>query len=477
VQPSRIKVAPLAALLGALLVPEAAHAHGLAGRADLPIPEWLFAWAAAVVLVVSFIALATLWRQPKLEGAGPEHRVPWWLGMAIVNPVTELVAAAVGIGLLGLVVWAGLTGTQSPEANFAPTFIFVIFWVGLVPASILLGDVFRAFNPWRAIGRGAGFLTGKVTGGQTPTPFSMPEKLGRWPALAPILLFAWMELVYLDGQLPERLAIATLIYSGYTLLAMAAFGVETWLERGEGFSIYFNFFSRISPLYVNQGRLELRAPLRGLTTIDPMPGTIAFIMAAIGTVTFDGASEGQTWADIAKNVQDWFHSIGFSFATSIELADTLGMLMGIALVGAIYAIGIAGVRSVDGRPFNVAARSYAHTLVPIAAAYVIAHYVSFLVFNGQAMAYLISDPLGDGSNIFGTANNAIDYTVISATGIWYAQVGALVVGHVAGLVLAHDRALSMYDDVKVATRSQYWMLAVMVGFTTFGLWLLSQSNG
>ncbi len=111
--------------------------------------------------------------------------------------------------------------------------------------------------------------------------------------------------------------------------------------------------------------------------------------------------------------------------------------------------------------------------MPIALAYVVAHYFSLLAYQGQAVAYLASDPLGDGSDLLGTASASIDYSIIDANGIWYVQVGALVLGHVAGLVLAHDRALALYRNGRDATRSQYWMLAVMVGFTSLGLWLLS----
>ena len=92
------------------------------------------------------------------------------------------------------------------------------------------------------------------------------------------------------------------------------------------------------------------------------------------------------------------------------------------------------------------------------------------------MAFLASDPLGDGSDLFGTASSTIDYNVVSAQGIWYVQVGALVIGHVAGLTLAHDKALAVYSDVREATRSQYWMLLVMITFTSLGLWLLSAIN-
>jgi hypothetical protein len=151
-------------------------------------------------------------------------------------------------------------------------------------------------------------------------------------------------------------------------------------------------------------------------------------------------------------------------------------VLGLTVVAAIYFAGMAGVRTVDRRPIMAVARSYVHTLVPIAAAYVIAHYFSFLAYNGQAILYLASDPLGEGSDLFGTAGKSIDYGVVTATQIWYVQVGVLVAGHVGGLIACHDRALSLYRNVREATQSQYWLLAVMVAFTTFGLWLLSQAN-
>jgi hypothetical protein len=461
--------------VGALAAPAPAAAHGLVGRADLPIPEWLFGWAAAVVLIVSFAALALLWQEPRLEGRDPFRPLPEGLSFALVNTATEVFAGAVGVGLLALTVYAGLEGVQSPQANFAPTFIYVIFWVGLVPASILLGDVFRAFNPWRAIARGAGWLASRV-GGPLPAPFRYPDRLGRWPAALGLLGFAWIELAYTSGDDPSTLAIAALVYSAITLVAIACFGTETWIARGEAFSVYFNLFSRISPVEVRDGRLGLRPPLGALTRLNPGPGTIALLVVMIGTVAFDGASEGQPWTDIAPDIQDFFTSIGFSLGTALELTFTVGMLIGLALVAAVYLLGIAGVRTVDSRPFGEIARSYAHTLVPIAAVYVIAHYFSLLAYNGQAIAYLASDPLGDGSDLFGTADATIDYGVIGATTVWYVQVGVLVAGHVCGLVLAHDRALAMYEKARAATTSQYWMLAVMVAFTTGGLFLLSQAN-
>jgi hypothetical protein len=463
-----------AALAATLVVPAVASAHGLVGRADLPIPKWLFAWAAAIVLVVSFAALSTLWREPRLEEDG-FRPLPDWLSFSLVNPVTEFAAGAIGVGLLVLVIWSGLFGTQIALSNFAPTFIYVIFWVGLVPASILFGDVFRAFNPWRAIARPVAFVASRVAG-PLPQPFPYPRKLGRWPAAATILGFGWMELAYLNADDPSALAIATLVYSVITLSAIAVWGTEAWISYGEGFSVIYNLFSRISPVAVKDGRLGLRRPLSGLTSLEPIPGTVGLLIVMLGTVTFDGASEGPLWTKVGSWLQDRFIDLGFDPGTAAELSFSVGILAGISVAALIYLVGIAGARTVRHESETTLARTFVHTLVPIAAVYMIAHYFSFLTYNGQAIAYLASDPLGKGWDLFGTAGRGINYGVIGASGIWYVQVGALVTGHVCGLVLAHDRALSVYARLKDAVRSQYWMLGIMIAYTTFGLWLLSQAN-
>jgi hypothetical protein len=470
-----VAVGGAGAVAGMLAVPAPATAHGLVGRADLPIPAWLFGWAAAVVLVVSFLGLVLLWRTPKLEDDDAFRPLPERLSSALLNPATEAFAGLVGVALLILTVWSGLAGVQAPQDNFAPTFIYVVFWVGLVPLSIVCGDVFRPFNPWRAIGRAAGFVGRRFASEPWPR-FRYPEWLGHWPAAAGLLAFAWLELAYANGDDPSTLAVAALVYTGVTLIAMACFGTEAWISRGEAFSVYFNLFSRISPLIVKDRRLGVRRALTGLATLPAMPGTVALLIVMIANVMFDGASEGTTWTRVASDIQDRFVHLGFSPATSLELVSTIGILTGLAIVGAVYAIGVAGVHAIDHRASVTVARSFVHALVPIAAVYVLAHYFSLLAYNGQAIAHLASDPLGRGWDLLSTAGSTIDYGIVGATTIWYVQVGVLVAGHVCGLALSHDRALALYRAPGAAMTSQYWMLAVMVAFTTFGLFLLSQAN-
>ena len=458
---SRLAVVAAGAALGVALAPQAAQAHGIVQRTNLPIPEVVFAWAAAIVLVVSFVGLAVLWPTPRLQEP-PWRPLPGGLGRVLGGPVVEVVCAAIGGALFAIVIYAGYEGGGSALDNLAPTFILIDFWVGLVFASVLFGDVFRAFSPWRAI--------------QLPGIRPYPERWGRYPAALALLAFTWIELVSGWGDVPGDLTTAAVGYTVYTLVMQAIFGTETWTRRGEGFAVYFNMFSRISIWETRDGVVGVRPPLGGLPRLDEVPGTVLFVVVMIGTVTFDGFSQGTLWADISVDLAGAIDGI-VGIDAAAKVVATLGLLAGVAVVGTFYRLGIDGARSVGG---DISAarlrRAFVHSLVPIAMAYVAAHYLTFLLFEGQATLYLASDPLGRGWDLFGTADRAINYTYLSQNATWYLQVAFVVVGHVAALILAHDRALVLYRDPKLAVRSQYWMLAVMIGFTSLALWLLAQAT-
>ena len=454
-------------LIGAslLAVPASASAHGLVQRSNLPIPEWLFGWAAAIVLVISFVALAALWPNPRMEGRPSFKPLPG--GAVLGSRPVEVLCGAIGVALLVVVCLAGYAGSGVALDNFAPTFILITFWVGLVFASAIFGDVFKAFSPWRAIGR--------LLPSEGLRPY--PEKLGRWPAAVGLLVFTWIELASGWGEDPALLVTAALGYTILTLVAQVVYGVETWTRHGETFAVYFNLFSRIAPFETRDRVVGARPPLSGLPHLDPVPGTVALLSVMIGTVTFDGLSQGRLWKDLAIELTDVVTGLGISITEAPRIVATIGLLLGVALVALFYRAGIAGAHSVGGDLSAERLRNaFVHSLVPIAMVYVAAHYLTFLLFEGQAIRYLASDPFGQGWDLFGTASAAIDYSLLSQNGAWYAQVGFVVLGHVAALILAHDRALVLYDNAKLAVRSQYWMLAIMVGFTTLALWLLAQAG-
>lgn len=452
-------------------------AHGdFSERADLPVPELVVLYGALLVLLVSFVALVALWPRPRLE-RGIWRPLPAGVGRALGSRTLEVACGAIGVFALGLVVYAGLRGSQTQSANIAPILVYVVLWNGFVLASVLLGDVFRAFNPWRAIGRATSWLAGAVTRRDLPEPLAYPERLGHWPAVGGLLAFTTLELVAADGRSPDSVAIATLVYSAATFVGMALYGVEPWMRRGEAFSVYFNLFSRLSLFETRERVVGVRRWLSGLPTLEPAAGTVAFVAVMIGSVTFDGAGEGDQWLDVSPDIALGLRDLGLSAQRAFELTYFGGLLFCVGAVLGLYWLGSLGARTAGGG-FSTTrlARAFVHSLVPIALAYVAAHYMTQLLFDGQRLFYTASDPLGTGADLFGSAGYQVDFTVIGATATWYWQTAFVVIGHALGLALAHDRALVLYGEAKQATRSQLWMLLVMMTFTAIALYLLSQAN-
>jgi hypothetical protein len=427
-------------------------AHGIGGRSDLALPGWLFSWAAAAVLAISFFALAALWTEPKLETARVRS-------LFALPRLLDPLCGAIGVAVFFALIWFGFAGEQDSKLNVLPAFVYIFFWSMIPLISAIFGDVFKPFNPWRAIGRCAHLLRARFASGGTATPrFAYPEALGRWPALAGLLAFGWFELVSGElGTRPALLATLALAYLGFQLIGMALFGVERWLDRADAFGTYFGFFARISPLVVQRRRLGLRAPLSGLTEITPLAGTVTFICAMIGITVYDGIERGGVWQSIAGGDPS-------------RLVATLGLAVSVLIVAGFFRLGVLGMEGshIEKSPRELS-ELFAPSLVPIALGYLVAHYFSFMVFDGQVLPHLIAHPLGDA----GPAK--IDY-FMSNKSIWWIQVAALLAGHVAGLVVAHDKATAVWGKARAAAQSQTWMLVVMVGFTSLGLWLLSQSG-
>ena len=474
--------AAAAIVFAGALSPEAAYAHGLIGRGDLPLPGWLLSWGAALLLIGSFAALAVAWTKPKLE-QDSWHPVSKPLSTAFVNPVVEVAAGVLGVALLALVIYSGLEGVSAPERNFSVTFVFVTFWLGLVLLSVLLGDVFRPLNPWRAAARAISTTSSLIARRKLAAPLTYPEAWGRWPAAVGLLAFLWFELVWgqsgfaAAGVTPADVAVAAIAYSVVTFAGMGLFGIETWTRRGETFSVYFGMFAALAPLEVRERRLGWRVPLSGSTDWAGPAGSLALVVVAIGGTSFDGAQEGALAEPIA-DLFGWWTDVGLAPVAALRLTNSIFLAVSLAAVAGIFWIGIRGMRTVaTTSKLRDLGRDFAHVFIPIALAYLVAHYFSLVVFQEQAQfGYLLSDPLGTGSDLLGTADSAIDYGVVGATAIQWVQFGSIVVGHAMALALGHDRALGRFGSSRDASWSQVWMLVVMLMFSTLGLYLLTQAN-
>ncbi len=424
------------------------------------------------MLVVSFIALGALWRTPQLESRSVGRDLGGTFSRLVLGPV-RIVVQAISAILFAAVLAAALVGTTDPVENLAPTWVYVIFWVGLPLLSLLFGNVWRALSPWRAIAD-AFVWVWEWTGREARPLAAYPERFGRYPGVVALFAFVALELCYSNPSNPRALAFAIALYSYVALFGMLAFGRETWTVRGEGFAILFAYIARIAPFVAREGRIRLRLPLTGLAGAEHVPGSTLFVAVALGSVGFDGYSRTITWQELVARVEAPYvldrPGTGELLVTGL---DFVGLTVAIAIVLGAFLAACALARSMVNAPRSLRP-DFILSLVPIALVYTVAHYFSLFVIQGQFAVPLLSDPFGRGWDVFGTAGVRPNIGVLAPNTIWYVQATALVLGHVAGLVVAHDRAVAVFRERDDALRSQYAMLALMVVYTVGGLWLLSR---
>ena len=433
-------------------LPSVAMAHGIGGRLDLPVPLSYFIVGAGVVLVITFIGLAVLWPEPRLQ-EGPRHEAArLTVRRGWILPTLGVIALALVVGQL-IPPLFGLE-TDPTRPTIAPVLVWVVFWLVVPFAGAVIGDWYTDINPWRSLARLLRVGRGERTG--------LLETVGVWPAAAVLVAFTWLELVSPDSGDPVTLGTAALVYTLGMLAAMAYAGRESGLAVFDGFTPYNRLFSAISPLgRRDDGGLVWRGWLRALTVLPAWRGLPAFVVVAIGTVTYDGASATEA-----------FRSFIGDFGQTM-LGETVLLIGCVLAIGAAYWIASWAAALMVGGAWTTyrVARRFAHTLVPIALAYALAHYMTLILFEGQQLIAAVSDPFALGWDLFGTADRKVDFFITAAEPVWYAQVAVIVTGHVLGVILAHDRALG--DFGTEAVRSQYAMLVLMVALTTLGLLILA----
>ena len=430
-------------------------AHGVGSRGTLPLPLWQFAWAATAALVLSFLALGVLWRRPVL---GPRAEG----GSIGLDPPTvgalRWSARIVGLVLFGLTLGAALFGVDvaGESRNLAPVTLYVIVWVGVPVVSALLGDVWAALNPYRTIGL------------LFPAETTRAAPRHHWWATATIFGFLVLELVHPDGDSPRVLGWAMVAYSALMVGGLARYG-RTWLDRADGFGVLFSLIGAMAPMHVDRdGRLRLRVPLSGLSRIEVLPGTMALILVTLGGTSFDGFSESPIFTDIIGRPTGW----------DAAPPKLIGLVIMIGIAAVLYWIGARTTAQVTGIAHGEAADLFAPSLVPIVWGYAVAHYAQLLVDQSQTFWFRLSNPYGrlddrgePALDLFGGAGGEVDFTVIDVDVVAWIQALAIVVGHIAGVLYAHDLAVTRFDAARAA-RSQQTMLVVMVIYSVAGLWLL-----
>lgn len=429
--------------------------HGLGGGADLPIPASLAIAGGTAALTLSFVVLLLAWKSPRFGDGSGQRPVPRRLATLLDSPAWTIGLRTLGLIFFGFMLWPALFG---PDTLNNPTFgvIYVLLWVGLVPLSLLFGRFYRAINPARTI-----HLLLVTGAGRSPSEGlrSYPTWLGYWPSALTLLAFVWLELVS-----PNATYLGTIVvwFAGYLaamLFGAALFG-DRWLERADPFEVYSTLIAHLSPWGRDQdGHLVWVSPLRHLARIPAGPGLVAVVAVLLGSTAWDSWRESGTWIRFVQTAT----------VDAITL-NTVGLFVAVTGVGLTFAAASMAART--GRNRWELPRLLSHSVVPIIVGYMVAHYLSYLVQVGQLTLIQLSDPIGTGQNLFGTADWEVNYwLVLHPTLLASIKVVAIVTGHVLGVIAAHDRALAILPKRHQIT-GQLALLFAMVLYTYMGLYLL-----
>jgi hypothetical protein len=431
-------------------LPAQVLAHGLGGRTDLPLDGVAAIVGGGTAVAASFAALTAAWKRPRLHPAAGRP-LPAALARVLDAPALTAAGRAAAMAATLFVVAVAFAGPPADDANLAPWALFVTFWVGLVPASVLLGPVWRRVNPLRTLHAALCRLTRTPPAGRRP----LPARVGHWPAAAWLTGFVWLELVAPHRSDPRVVGALILAYAAVNTSLAWWFG-RGWFTRGDGFEAYSGLFARLCPIgRRGDGTLVLRTPLTGLMTGDPEPGLTATACVLIGSTGFDGITRTTYWRDNTD--------------PSSVPAGTLGLAAAIGAVAVLYVAALRLSARLTGQDPGALPGRFAATLLPIALGYTVAHYFSFFVLEGQTTFILAGDPFGTGLNLLGSTGNRVDYDLAGPTLTAQVQVNAIVLGHIAGTVAAHDLALRTPGP---ALRGQLPIAAVMVALTCAGLFAL-----
>ena len=455
-----------------------AQAHTSERAYILLLPTHLYIVGGALVVALSFVVMALV----PIAGLKALERVRWRL---VRMPrggaqVPSLCALAIALAL----VVAGFTGSRDPLTNPLPTVVWSLWWVGLTFLHAAFGNLWVLLNPWRGAYHLLTGLPGLRSWRNLP-PLRYPRWAGHGPAIVVFFAFAWFELVHPAPQDPDLLASVVAAYLGATFLGMLLFGERAWLRHCEAFSVFFRIVAWLSPFDPERRGNASAARASPILSVT-LPGirlqkvgalsfsAAAFVLLALASVSFDGLSRTFRWLDlVGVNPLEYPGRTDLIGANSLGLLGVFVALVGVYVVAALLGHAVSGWKGGAGERL----RLFVVSIVPIAFGYHFAHYVPAFLVDAQYAVRAVSDPFALGWNLIGTRNLHVTASILanhrSVELIWNLQVVVIVVAHVLAVATAHFLALRNTSSLREAILSQSPMTALMIGYTLFGLWLLS----
>jgi hypothetical protein len=443
-----------------------AEAHAFGSRYELPVPVWLFVVGGAVTVTLTFVLVALFVRTGPERYANARLAIPAPVRCALRNPWTLGIAKTAAVALLALVIVAGIVGDQNPNKSIMPTFVWVIWWVGFSYLAMLIGNPWPVLNPWRAL-----FDLFSGTSSGIRHPYS--QRVGAWPAVALLLVIAWIEQILPNGAVPRTMVLIAFGYSIVTWMGMRRYGPDAWLANADPVSLVFDVYARFAPVTRD---LQLRPYAAGLLGREGEGFSVsmtAFVLAMLSTVMFDGLLGSAHWVELENMihaVNPTLSDFGWIAVHTLGLVAMWGLFLGFYLA-TCWSMSLLCGRAIGGVDI---ARRFAPTLIPIVIGYHFAHTFSYLLVQGQRIVAPMSDPFNLGWNLFGTRDFTPEISIMTTKTAWYLAVCAIVIGHVVSVYLAHVAAERNVKDRRYVLRCLIPMTVLMVLYTITSLLILAE---
>jgi len=429
-------------------MPLAIYAHGVGPPGELPMSVTTLGLVAAAALLISFAALVSGWQKPQFPQAGPGRSL--LTTNSVIGRLGAVVGRIFGVGLVGAALISSFWVADDTLVNIAPRVVFVALWVFIPVGSAFLGDLWRWVSPFEILASARDRWSDDGEGGDWNLHSAASLLAG----------FLWLELAYHRPAGRTPLAIALLVWTTWSGVGACLKGRD-WLRSHDPLAVFVRLVASMSPVHVSGNSLCFRRPLVGLGQIPVQKGLAAVVLVVLGGTSFDGLSRTSWWGDIIGSRTGW----------NATVFNTVGLLFSMSLVTALF---LGCVRWMQRRDENDDADfddGFALSLVPVAVGYAIAHYIGMAVFEGQQLFIQMSDPFDRGWNLFGTADGYVNYRVIGPTAMAAIQALGIIGGHLAGVMVGHDRALATLrkkDDVT----GQLPLVILLASLTALALILL-----
>ena len=401
--------------------------HGVVNVGDLPIPFDIVLNSSALVVLITFVYLKVSWKESIIT---PRQEV--------FNDKQNFIGKLFGIIILFLLVAPGIFGNESSKTSVAPLILWVFLWIGVPVLGLLFGDIYSKFNPLNL--------------------FSLKSDKPESVYFACILFIGltWFELVWRRPGNP--LNIAVVLITLFVCVNLLRYFLKKSLIEVDPLLLLHYLYSKLK---LFNSKPYFRSLLDNIGNLAKLRGIEYFVLLMIGTVTYDGLRETTFWYNQFGSRTD---DMGFS--TMMFLIMNLGTIL-FYRFACFFAIKVGG----SDLKLNHVSNLFGHTMLPIAFAYHVTHYLTLLLFESQTFFYRFNDPIGIGMNILNVEEPTINY-FIEPLVIWGIQVAVTLLGHMLSVVLAHDLAVKLFGHQQ-SDKTQYIFLFITVALTLQALFVLS----